>query len=184
MEGVELRLLEERHAEKVYATVDRNRVHLRRWMPWVDSSQSANDVRAFIGRSLKRFTEHGYFQAAIWEGDEVAGVIGFHDPNEINHCISLGYWLDEKRQGRGIMTRATAALVDYALIERGLNRVEIRAARENVRSRAIPVRLGFKEEGLIRQDEFLYDHYKDSVVYGMLASEWKVAGNRPGRRSL
>ena len=181
MDGVELRLLEERHAEKVYAAVDRNRVHLRRWMPWVDASRSADDVRAFIGRSLKRFAEHGFFQAGIWDGDEAVGVIGFHDPSEINHYISLGYWLDERRQGRGIMTRATAALVEFALIERGLHRVEIRAAPENARSRAIPIRLGFKEEGVLRQDEFLYDHYKDSVVYGMLAGEWNALRDKSGR---
>ena len=181
MDGVELRLLEGRHAEQVYAAVDRNRVHLRRWMPWVDSSRSPDDIRAFIGRRLKRFAEHGFFQAGIWEGSEAVGVIGFHDPNEMNHHVSLGYWLDEKRQGRGIMTRATAALVDYALIDRQVNRVEIRAAPENARSRAIPLRLGFKEEGILRQDEFLYDHYKDSVVYGMLASEWNALRKDKGR---
>lgn len=53
-----------------------------------------------------------------------------------------------------------------------LNRVDIRAAEENIKSRAIPERLGFVCEGQIRQAEWLYDHYVNHIVYGMMAAEW------------
>jgi ribosomal-protein-serine acetyltransferase len=49
--------------------------------------------------------------------------------------------------------------------------VEVRAAPENRRSRAIPERLGFREEGQLREAERVKGRYLDSVVYGMLASE-------------
>lgn len=71
------------------------------------------------------------------------------------------------------MTSVSKALTDYAFTELKLNKVEIRAAAENQKSRSIPERLGYKEEGTIRQAEWLYDHYVDHVVYGMLAEEWK-----------
>jgi ribosomal-protein-serine acetyltransferase len=64
--------------------------------------------------------------------------------------------------------------VNYGLHDLGLNRVEIRAAEFNTRSRAIPERLGFTQEGIIRQAEWLYDYYVDHVVYGMLSEEWKT----------
>jgi ribosomal-protein-serine acetyltransferase len=70
-------------------------------------------------------------------------------------------------------------LVDYAFNELGLNRLEIRCATENTKSRAIPQRLGFKQEGTIRQAEWLYDHYVDLVVYGILASEWSDSSKVP-----
>ena len=70
------------------------------------------------------------------------------------------------------MTRAVRALVNHALVDEDLHRVEIRAAPDNVRSRAIPERLGFREEGLLRVSERIGDRYLDSVVYGMLAPEW------------
>jgi RimJ/RimL family protein N-acetyltransferase len=52
-------------------------------------------------------------------------------------------------------------------------RVEIRAAPENARSRAIPERLGFTQEGTLRQVERVGDRYLDNVVYAMLAEDGK-----------
>ena len=54
-----------------------------------------------------------------------------------------------------------------------ISKVEIRVASGNINSRSIPYRLGFVEEGCIRQAEWLYDHYVDHIVYGMLVKEWK-----------
>lgn len=53
-----------------------------------------------------------------------------------------------------------------------LKQVQIRCALDNHVSRAIPERLGFKREGIIPQAEWLYDHFVDLVVYGMLSEEW------------
>ena len=64
------------------------------------------------------------------------------------------------------------AFVDYAFRELKLNRVEVRCAEENSKSRAIPERLGFVKEGIIREAEWIYDHYVDDVVYGILSREW------------
>jgi ribosomal-protein-serine acetyltransferase len=49
----------------------------------------------------------------------------------------------------------------------------MRCAVENKKSRKIPERLGFREEGTIRQAEWLHEHFIDLVIYGMLASEWR-----------
>jgi ribosomal-protein-serine acetyltransferase len=85
----------------------------------------------------------------------------------------IGYWLDKDTQGKGIITRATTTLVTYAFQEYGLNKVEIHAAVGNKKSRAVPERLGFTQEGILRQTEWLNGRAHDMVVYGVLASEWK-----------
>jgi ribosomal-protein-serine acetyltransferase len=54
-----------------------------------------------------------------------------------------------------------------------LNRVEINCGVENKKSRKIPEKLGFREEGVIRQAKWLHDHFYDLVIYGMLADEWQ-----------
>jgi ribosomal-protein-serine acetyltransferase len=102
-------------------------------------------------------------------------VIGYHTVDWSNRSTRIGYWLDEGHQGGGTMTAAVRLLVDHALTVWRLNRVEIRAAMENRRSRAIPERLGFREEGVHRQAEQVGGRYLDSVAYSMLAADWPKA---------
>jgi ribosomal-protein-serine acetyltransferase len=166
-------LLEPRHAEPLFRAVDENRAHLRRWLPWVDATRSADDILGFIRATQRQFGENDGFQTAILVRGEVAGMIGHVRIDWPHRIASLGYWLAEGHQGRGYMTRACTAYVDHAFGALGLNRVEIRAAAENHRSRAIPERLGFTLEGTIRDAERLYDRYVDHAVYGLLAREWK-----------
>lgn len=168
----ELRLLEDRHAAELFLLTDQNRGHLRRWLPWVDATTSIEITRKFIKNALKQFSTNRGFQTGIWYQGRLVGVIGYHRIDWFNRKTSIGYWLGASFQGKGLMTKACRALVDYAFGELKLNRVEIRCAAQNKRSRAIPERLGFVQEGISRQAEWLYDHYVDHVIYGMLASEW------------
>ncbi len=73
----------------------------------------------------------------------------------------------------GRMSRACSALVDIAFSRLNLNRVEIWCAFENTRCRAVPEKLGFKIEGVLRQRERIYDHFVDIAAYSLLSSEWK-----------
>jgi ribosomal-protein-serine acetyltransferase len=86
---------------------------------------------------------------------------------------SLGYWLAEEACGNGIMRQSVAACVQYAFEKQAMNRLYIRCATGNERSRRIPEALGFTREGVQRQAEWLYDHFVDLDVYSILAAEWK-----------
>jgi ribosomal-protein-serine acetyltransferase len=70
------------------------------------------------------------------------------------------------------MTRACRAMTTAAFADLHLNRVQIRCAVGNQRSSAVPRRLGYQYEGTLRQLQWLYDHFVDLEIYGMLAAEW------------
>jgi ribosomal-protein-serine acetyltransferase len=72
------------------------------------------------------------------------------------------------------VTEAVRALFDHAVRALKLNRIEIRAGVDNTRSRAIPARLGFKQEGILRQAERVGDRFVDHLVYAMLAEDWRM----------
>ncbi|MBL0386800.1 GNAT family N-acetyltransferase [Tumebacillus sp. ITR2] len=172
-ESAELRLFEEQDAQEMYELLDRNRAHLREWLPFVDNNRTSFDSLTFIKMARRQVSDNQGGQFAIlWEG-KIAGVVGFHGIDWGNRMTSIGYWLGQEYTGLGLMTLATDALCKLAFEVYNLNRVEIKVATENYKSQAVAERLGFTREGVLRQREWLYDHWVDHIVYSKLASEWK-----------
>lgn len=169
----QLRLLEETDAFELFALTDRNRVRLRQWLPFVDAAQSPDDSLAFIRMARKQLADNQGTHYGIFDQGKLAGVIGYHYIDWHNRFTSIGYWLGEQYQGKGLVTTAVRSLLDNAFHRWKLNRVEIRVATENLKSQAVPERLGFVKEGVLRQHEWLHDHFVDHISYSMLASEWK-----------
>jgi ribosomal-protein-serine acetyltransferase len=173
--GAAVRPLEESDVTELFALVHANRKYLRAWLPWVDATKREEDVRAFVVDARQKAADGVSVQFAIVEASRIVGVIGFHEIDRPHAQVGVGYWVAEDRQGRGLVTRAVRALVGMAFDELGLNRVEIHVATENARSRAIPERLGFRHEGVLRQAERLYDRFVDLDAYSLIASEWRSA---------
>jgi ribosomal-protein-serine acetyltransferase len=182
----ELRVLEESDVHELHGLIEANRSYLARWLPWAPA-QSLDGTRAFIMHTRKQLSGNDGFQCAILDADRMIGVAGFHRVDWANRGTSVGYWLAESEQGRGTMTLAVRALIDWAFDGWALNRVEIRAATGNEPSRAVLRRLGMREEGVLRAVERMGGRYLDHVVYAVLASEWgmmtAVPSNAPERRS-
>jgi ribosomal-protein-serine acetyltransferase len=168
---LELKQLEQQHAATLFELADANRVYLRRWMPWVDRTQSVADASSFIDTTLQQSAENEGYHTGIWFRGRLCGVLGHHIIDWTNRTTSLGYWLDESHQGQGIMTTTCRAIIEHDFTELNLHRIIIRCATENSRSRAIPERLGFSFEGVARQAEWLYDHFVDLAVYSKLRSD-------------
>jgi ribosomal-protein-serine acetyltransferase len=170
-DDVRLRLLEESDVDELHALIEDNRDHLARWLAWAET-QTREDTQAFVRRTRSQFAADDGFQQAIVCDGRISGVVGLPGVEPLSRSTGIGYWLAEGCQGRGIMTTAVGALVDYAFGPLGLNRVEIRVATENGRSRAIPERLGFTQEAIFRRAERVSTRQLDMAVYSVLAAEW------------
>ena len=107
-QDTESRLLEERHAEELTNLTDRNREHLRAWLPWVDATRTLEDRKTFIRGALEQFARNQGFVAGIWHEDRLAGVIGYDPIDWENRSTELGYWLGEDYQGKGLVSAASA----------------------------------------------------------------------------
>ena len=179
-DGCRLVPLDLAYADELFALTDANRAYLRQWLPWLDSVRGVDDTRTFIRAAQGQAARNDGIQLALTVEGRIAGVIGHHHVDWRNRSTSLGYWIGESYQGRGLTTAACRALISRAFDTGRLNRIEIRCASGNHRSRAIPVRLGLREEGLLRDAEWLYDHFVDHVVYAALAREWQLEGGGAG----
>ena len=174
-EDFDLRLLEEHHAPEVFAAVERNRDHLRQWLPWVEAATAEDDVIAFIRSTLEMFAAHDGFTAGIWHRERVAGVIGTHRIDWRNRRVELGYWLAHEFEGRGIITDACRVAINHLFREMDLNRVEIRCAPQNVRSQHIPLKLGFKLETILKNEATdSQGRPRDTMVWSLFRQQYET----------
>ena len=171
--GFELRLLEERHAPAVFAAVDRERDELRQWLPWVDATRTEDDTLSFIRSALEQFASNSGVVAGIWGPAGLAGVVGMHKIDWLNRNVELGYWLSREFRGTGLMTDACRRMIGHAFSELDLHRVSLRCAVRNVKSCAIPERLGFKVEGTLCEAQWLNGRYEDLRTFAVLKQDWK-----------
>ncbi len=165
---IRLSLSVQAHAEELFALTERNRAFLRQWLPWLDMTTGVDDTRAFLERQLYSFANGDSLTATIFYDGKAAGVAGFNTIDRTNGVGSIGYWLGEEFNGKGIMTRVVEDLIGIGREHYSLQKIEIRCAPENARSRAIPRRLGFQYEGTLRRAERIYDGWHDSEVYSLL----------------
>jgi ribosomal-protein-serine acetyltransferase len=171
--GSPIRPLVEEDAAELYALVDCNRARLAHWMPWA-AEQTLDQTKAFISRALQQEQVEDGFQRAVVVGAAIAGTIGFHRIDRDNRSTSIGYWIGAEFEGQGVMSAAVTELIRHAFGALQLHRVELQIAPDNERSRALAARLGFREEGLLRDAERFGEEYRDLLMHSLLATEWEA----------
>lgn len=159
-------------ATPIFEAIDKNRDDLRIWLPFIDGIKSAADEQSFLESFLKVPYEERDPVFLIEKGKEICGLIGFHFSDRNNHRTEIGYWLLPEYRGKGLITQAVRYLCEWAFVEKGFNRIQIRCAVGNLPSNAIPQRLGFTLEGTERDGELLSSgEYTDIHVYSLLRKE-------------
>ncbi|MEU1019649.1 GNAT family protein [Streptomyces sp. NPDC005900] len=167
-----LRPLEIWHAEEFAAHLDRAREHIR---PWVGSAFVATGVdgaRATLRRYAEGQAADGARLYGIWlEGTLVGGVLFVSFDAAAGTC-EVGCWLEPAAEGRGLVTQACRALLEWAFTERGLHRAEWCCRGDNARSAAVAERLGMTLEGVQRESWPYEGTRHDTQNWAVLASEW------------
>jgi ribosomal-protein-serine acetyltransferase len=172
-EQIEIELLQQQHKEELFTLIDTNREHLRKWLLWVDKRKSAEDFEPIIPIWITNYANNNGFDAGIRFNGKLVGMIGLHYIDWKNKATSIGYFLSEEAQGNGIITRSVRSLVNYLFEEMDLHRIEIQCAVNNLKSIAIPTKLGFVQEAVKRDGQWLYDHYEDLVTFSLLKRDWE-----------
>ena len=109
---------------------------------------------------------------AIFKGSKIIGMAGFNSIDSTNKVGKIGYWLSKGEQGQGIITKSCNKLLSIGFEELSLNKIEIRCATTNKKSKKIPESLHFTLEGTLREVEWLYDCFVDHDIYSLLKREW------------
>lgn len=159
-------------ASELFKLCHDNREYLTQWLPWPPFIESPQQSASFIRHAIEKFARGEGMSCAIEYQGEIVGIISY---NQIDHAlnkVSIGYWLAERWQGNGIITRACQALIHHAFEEMAMEKVEISCGLENEASRAVCERLGMEQEGITRRAERLAHQVVDHVHYCLMRDQW------------
>ena len=171
-QDLSLNLLTKEDAPRLFSLVKDNAPYLKEWLSWLDTVHSEQDSLNYINFSRQQFLNSEGAPFGIFYLGSLVGTCGYNSFNWNQKLTTIGYWLEEEYQGKGIMTKVCKALTDLAFHQLGMELVDIRMAPGNLKSKAIPIRLGFQYIATIKNAEWLYDHYVDHNVYRITKKQW------------
>jgi ribosomal-protein-serine acetyltransferase len=171
-DGLELRLLELRHAPVYHRLIVRNYSRLY----WLPAEPTLQDAERRLRAGLSRFAEGTGVDGGIFDRGTLVGFAGLFDIDPSFKSAEIGYWIDMGAEGRGLVHRASAALLRYAFDELDLHRVALKCAATNAASIRVAERLGFRLEGRLIKADRVGDEWVDFLIYGMLDEEWQAQG--------
>ena len=170
--NLELRLLKLSDSTDIFNTINSQREYLGKWLPFVAFTHELKDTENFVNSVVNLPEEKFEYTFTIRKQNQFVGLIGLKDSDKTNRITEIGYWLSEKYQKQGIITKSVEKLCDFAFNKQGFNRIEIKCAVKNKSSSNIPKKLGFKFEGIERDGELLSENiYTDLEVYSKLKSD-------------
>lgn len=169
--SLKLYLLEPYHSRDFFLLIEKNRTYLSKWLPWVQYTDNIESTSAMISSWLQQHHAQNGIFAGIFVNNVLAGSISLHTIDWHNKQASIGYLLDQNYQGNGIITKSANHLLHYSFSQLHLHRIEIKCALQNEKSRKIPERLGFTQEGILRDNEYIHNEFHDLVLYSLLNTD-------------
>lgn len=152
-ERLVIRCYEPRDAPLLKEAVDASVEHLRPWMPWIRFEPQTLEEKVELLRGFRgRFDLGEQFAYGIFDREEtkLLGGCGLH-PRGGEGSLEIGYWVAVDAIGQGIATEQAAVLTRAGFELFRLERVDIQVEPHNERSLAIPRKLGFTQEGVLRR---------------------------------
>ena len=122
-ENIELRQLKLTDAKDIFETIDSQRTYLGKWLPFVETTKDLTDSEMYVNSVINADIERFEYVFTIRYNGQFAGIVGFKDTDKANKKTEIGYWLSEKFQKKGIMTKSVDTLCNFAFKILNINRV-------------------------------------------------------------
>ncbi len=159
--------------QDLWFAVQSSRPELKRWLPWVQFHDDVTASVRFAEACAADWDQGRAFRFVIRDREtgSLMGVVGLEAAIHMHRSCEIGYWLSTNATGKGVMTEAANATLDYAFSRAGAHRVRIAAATDNHRSLSVIGRLGFRFEGIARQAEWCDGRWLDHAMFALLSTD-------------
>ncbi|KAA5826864.1 GNAT family protein [Saccharopolyspora hirsuta] len=175
-DNAELRPLEPWRAEEFLAHMDRGREFVGQHIGLADAVTDLDSSRSFLRQYAEKAASDTGRIFGIWVDDQLVGGVLFRTMDVPSGNAEVGCWLEPSAVGKGLVTRAARVIIDWAVEERGIHRVEWRVSAANQPSIAVAKRLGMVKDGVLRESNPHRGQRQDVEIWSVLAPEWRAAG--------
>lgn len=176
-----LRPFRRRDVNSIHEAVSASIDDLQQWLPWASRGYSRSVTQHFVRDSIAAWGEGRAYDFAVRRPQEPGrhlGNVSIWHTSKQNAVAEIGYWIRSDETRRGICTEAVAHLLEIGFEELKLHRVTLRIAVGNRASERVAEKLGFLQEGTLREDVKIGSRWVDHTVWGLLDNEWKVERER------
>ena len=171
--GAELRPLEPGQAEEFLTHMDRGREFIARHIALPNAVTDLESSRSFLRSYAEKAAADAGRIYGIWTDGTLVGGVLFRTMDIEQGTAEAGCWLEPAAVGKGLVTRAARVIIDWAIEERGVHRVEWRVSAANEASIAVARRLGMTKDGVLREGYAYRGKRHDIEVWSVLAPEWR-----------
>ncbi len=172
-----LRLIQMSDAKRLLNLIESNRDRLLKYFPITSSSIIDQETAtSYISKQINETNKKEFFAYLIEEknSNELVGMYILKSFNwRIPKC-ELAYFIDKNHEGKGIVRKATKRIIDHCFEDLKLNKIWIETGEDNIGSKQIAVKNGFKLEGLLRQNfRDFHGNLINIEYYGFTKEDWK-----------
>lgn len=176
-----MRPFRRRDVEPLLDAVHASIPELRRWLPWAHPKYGRSDALRFIRESSAAWSEGRAYDFAIRprsdKGHHLGNISVWHTSRR-EQAAEMGYWIRTDETRGGVATEAAARILQLAFEELELHRVTLRIAVGNRSSERVAEKLGFVQEGLLREEVLVRGTWLDHTLWAMLESEFRAYRDR------
>lgn len=165
---------EEDLASTMFAYVEKDRIRLGQFLPWVPFIKTVEDELNYIKHTRHCWDKGTLFDYGLFRksDDRYMGNIGLHSIEWGNERCEIGYWILGDFEGQGYISEALRVLEEH-VFQLGFHRIEVRCSSINQRSASVPVACGYLLDGVLKEDSIEHEKYRDTFVFSKLSDQYK-----------
>ena len=185
-----LRPYRSQDAVALYGAVLESRDEVRPWLLWTRNILSVEDAITYQRHTAVYFEAMESLTLGIFHKEEkrLLGGICFHLCEWEMAQFEMGFWIRTSETGQGYASEAARKLIRFAFEDLAATRIEMWIEKDNRASRAVPEKIGFFLEGVMREKSF-GGQLQDFALYAMIRADYEkekegIIENRRSRRGL
>lgn len=155
-------------AEALYDAARESIAEVQPWMTWCHPNYAISDAEAWIEATINGRESNSFYDFAVLADEQYAGGCGINHINWVDRVANVGYWVRSSLAGRGIASMAARHAIEWAFENTNLNRIEIVAACDNIRSQRVAEKIGATRDATLKKRTMVSGRAVDAILYSVI----------------